>query len=1054
MSIVKKLGVFGLLSGLVAGSLSCGDDSGGEPTPVPESIELLLAIPDSAAVGTTHAVLVVVLDDEADPVEGSSVVFSVLSGGGSVSTDTTLTDPSGSASTQWTLGTVPGTQSLVIATPGLVPITKSVTATAGPAVLLQKVAGDSQSALPGTLLPVQVKVRARDAFANPVPGVIVTYLVTLGGGQVVGAVDTTGADGVATLGGWQLGGAPLTLNQVSASTPGLTSLLFSAMSTAFPILPPDSITIVAGNGQTGPAGGALPIDPSVRVLDSTGAPLANVAVTFAPVLGGGSVTGAAQSTDSMGIATVGSWTLGAAPGTTNTLTASVTGLTPVTFTATTASLPPGSTDTMTLAAALPDSATVATTHTVSVLVRDSNGVARTGALVHFQTVGGGGDFSVDSATTNGSGIASSLWTLGTITGPNSFSATVTNGPGLTAGILGKAGPLVGLIKFAGDSQISPISMAVPVPPAVKAVDTYGNGVQGIQVTFAVDSGGGNVVSGSPTSNASGIAAVGSWTLGPTAGVTNTLSATASGVSPVLFSALATSPSQGEFDFLFETPDTNAHFSDTLYVQLLALGVHTLSGLQASIGGIAVPMNYLGPYGTVHRFGVKIPTASLPQGPVTLTVTAADVQGHSGQAFLPLIHNELPVVTVTAPWTNAMASPLLHIAATCADDGPTPCTLQAFRKENGGLFHLATATGTMDTVVDFAPVNNEYELVVVGTDSDGDTVNVKRTVLRQVRTTLTTLASLDGPILDYDGTRALYIRQAGDSLQLAIRTLGSGAEELIPVKSKFGFFRGRLHPTGAVFTRDLVKVTNGDQGTGSLHRWASGSATQLLASRSYEFGSGWTAVSAEGDYFAFGTTVVTMSTGAVTTLSGSPTIDHLDVGANGDVVITSTGGGANTFIRLYRAGAPWYTIPAFGTYPVTDGGRVVYNDLGPPPYWRSRLTDTLGVATTLAATSGGLEVPLGAHVMNHGWIAYSDSIGRIWTRSPANVLRLVSGTDWKPREVGPNGEVIYSSFGGDTFYFVGTASIIGSEIGVGVGRVYWIGSTPYKISYNTLYQVVP
>ena len=59
--------------------------------------------------------------------------------------------------------------------------------------------------------------------------------------------------------------------------------------------------------------------------------------TFAVASGGGSITGASQSTNASGIATVGSWTLGTTAGT-NTLTATFTGsgLTgnPVTFTAT------------------------------------------------------------------------------------------------------------------------------------------------------------------------------------------------------------------------------------------------------------------------------------------------------------------------------------------------------------------------------------------------------------------------------------------------------------------------------------------------------------------------------------------------------------------------------------------------------------------------------------------------------------------------------------------------------------------------------------------------
>src|SRR5207237_3403562 len=71
--------------------------------------------------------------------------------------------------------------------------------------------------------------------------------------------------------------------------------------------------------------------PSVIVRDAAGNPLAGVAVTFAVTTGGGSVTGAHATSNSAGIATVGSWTLGPNQGT-NTLVASTGGLS-VTFTA-------------------------------------------------------------------------------------------------------------------------------------------------------------------------------------------------------------------------------------------------------------------------------------------------------------------------------------------------------------------------------------------------------------------------------------------------------------------------------------------------------------------------------------------------------------------------------------------------------------------------------------------------------------------------------------------------------------------------------------------------
>ena len=77
-------------------------------------------------------------------------------------------------------------------------------------------------------------------------------------------------------------------------------------------------------------------------------------------------------------------------------------------------------------------------------------------------------------------------------------------------------------------------------PSVVVRDANGNPVGGAHVTFAVTAGGGSITGGSATSNASGIATVGSWTLGATAGV-NTLTATVGSLPAVTFTAQGADP---------------------------------------------------------------------------------------------------------------------------------------------------------------------------------------------------------------------------------------------------------------------------------------------------------------------------------------------------------------------------------------------------------------------------------------------------------------------------------------------------------------------------------
>lgn len=84
------------------------------------------------------------------------------------------------------------------------------------------------------------------------------------------------------------------------------------------------------------------------------------------------------------------------------------------------------------------------------------------------------------------------------------------------------GPSVGppaTISFVGgSSQTGTVGVATPTPPAARVTDASGTGVAGVQVVFDVLAGGGTISGDSATTNAQGIASIGSWTLGPTTGI--------------------------------------------------------------------------------------------------------------------------------------------------------------------------------------------------------------------------------------------------------------------------------------------------------------------------------------------------------------------------------------------------------------------------------------------------------------------------------------------------------------------------------------------------------
>jgi hypothetical protein len=175
----------------------------------------------------------------------------------------------------------------------------------------------------------------------------------------------------------------------------------------------------------------------------------------------------------------------------------------------------------------------------SVLVRDQRGAAMASVPVSFNVVTGGGTVTQSSATTNSSGVATvGGWTLGTTVGTNTLVASSGSLTPVTFTANAVAGSPASITKTAGDSQSAQVGTPVSVAPSVIVKDANGNAVPNAAVVFAVSSGGGTVTAATQTTSSTGVATVGSWTLGTTSGI-NTLSVSAGSVAPVTFSATGT-----------------------------------------------------------------------------------------------------------------------------------------------------------------------------------------------------------------------------------------------------------------------------------------------------------------------------------------------------------------------------------------------------------------------------------------------------------------------------------------------------------------------------------
>lgn len=200
---------------------------------------------------------------------------------------------------------------------------------------------------------------------------------------------------------------------------------------------------------------------------------------------------------------------------------------------------PGVAAAISIAAGNNQQAPVGTSLAVSpaVLVRDGANNPVAGAIVRFTVTSGGGTVLGDTALTDANGrAAAGEWIMGTSPGTNTLRATVSGTTlATTINATAIAGTGVSLRSSGQQGFLALAGQAVTPAPAVQVLDGFNNPVPGVPVTFAVAQGGGVATGTSATTNASGIAQVGSWTLGSVAGF-NLLTARIASGPTVSFSA--------------------------------------------------------------------------------------------------------------------------------------------------------------------------------------------------------------------------------------------------------------------------------------------------------------------------------------------------------------------------------------------------------------------------------------------------------------------------------------------------------------------------------------
>ncbi|WP_373067916.1 leishmanolysin-related zinc metalloendopeptidase [Gemmatimonas sp.] len=174
----------------------------------------------------------------------------------------------------------------------------------------------------------------------------------------------------------------------------------------------------------------------------------------------------------------------------------------------------------------------------TVRITDAKGKGIKNVMVRWRIASGSGKVVNDSVRTSGSGDATSGgWTLGTTAGQQTLQATADGIATVTFTATATAGPLARLTPVSLGDQQATVNTPVPLLPAVRAEDQFGNPVAGAAVVFTIVQGNGVILGAQQSSNELGIAAVGGWTIGTAIGQ-QIVTATATGAQPAVFNVSA------------------------------------------------------------------------------------------------------------------------------------------------------------------------------------------------------------------------------------------------------------------------------------------------------------------------------------------------------------------------------------------------------------------------------------------------------------------------------------------------------------------------------------
>ena len=463
-------------------------NAGGVTGPVSTAMSGITTSRDTVTAGRTAMLTLRTRDQFGNPLPsgGLSVAFAI-SGGTSGGAVGPVVDEGNGTYTATFTGLAAGSPATIGATIAGSTVTSpgpTVTVIPGVPSAVEITTGNNQQATAGTAVAIRPTVVVTDSAGNAVPGAVVTFSVSQGGGTLSGAAQVTDAAGHAAVTAWTLG-AVAGPNRLTATAAGLTAE-FTATGTVGPVSTGASLVTV---GQSTVAAGAT-TTLTLQARDQLGNALASggLTVTFAASVGGS--TGQIGATTDNGNGSYTATFTGLTTGAATTINATINGIA-VTSTLPTITVVAGPPAAITIVAGDGQQAIAGTAVPVAptILLRDALANPVPGAAVTFAVAQGDGTVTGAAQTTDANGQAAvTAWTLGGVVGQNRLTATSAGlSLGFTAtAITGPVSVAASLITVAQGSVVAGSSTTL----RLQARDQFGNpiGTGGLTVAFAASGG--------------------------------------------------------------------------------------------------------------------------------------------------------------------------------------------------------------------------------------------------------------------------------------------------------------------------------------------------------------------------------------------------------------------------------------------------------------------------------------------------------------------------------------------------------------------------------------